>query len=123
MIAYRLAPAGSPLFYAGMCAGAFLPLALYGPALATIQGNVPVRMRSTISGVTMTLINVLVIALGNFAVGAISDRLAGGSLQQPLTYLLLATDLFAASSVLCFLALSLRGPVLTAPDLSAGEVR
>ncbi len=41
MIAYRFAPTGSALFYVGMCAGFFLPLAAYGPALALIQGLTP----------------------------------------------------------------------------------
>ena len=37
MLAYRFAPAGSALFYIGMCAGFVLPLATYGPANALIQ--------------------------------------------------------------------------------------
>ncbi|MGU7773935.1 MFS transporter [Burkholderia sp. MR1-5-21] len=108
MIAYRFAPAGSPLFYAGMCAGAFLPLALYGPAITVIQGHVPTRMRSTITGLTMTLINIFAIALGNFAVGALSDRLATAGIHGPLTLVLLGTDLLAVASLPCFLALARR---------------
>src|SRR5262249_24348415 len=61
MIASRLVPGGSVLFYVGLCAGFFLPLALYGPALALIQGLTPVHMRSTITGMTMLLINVFAI--------------------------------------------------------------
>lgn len=106
MIAYRFAPAGSPLFYAGMCAGAFLPLALYGPAIAVIQGHVPARMRSTITGLTMTLINLFAIALGNFVAGALSDRLANAGVHAPLTWVLLGTDLLAVASLPCFLALA-----------------
>ncbi|MFM0210519.1 MFS transporter [Paraburkholderia sediminicola] len=108
MIAYRFAPAGSPLFYAGMCAGAFLPLALYGPAIAVIQGHVPARMRSTITGLTMTLINIFAIALGNFAAGALIDRLAAAGVHGPLTLVLLGTDLLAIASLPCFLALARR---------------
>jgi len=108
MIAYRFAPAGSPLFYAGMCAGAFLPLALYGPAIAVIQGHVSTRMRSTITGLTMTLINIFAIALGNFAAGSLSDRLAATGVHKPLTLVLLGTDLLAVASFACFLALARR---------------
>lgn len=106
MIAYRFAPAGSPLFYAGMCAGAFLPLALYGPAIAVIQGHAPMRMRSTITGLTMTLINLFAIALGNFVAGALSDRLANAGVHAPLTWVLLGTDLLTVASLPCFLALA-----------------
>jgi MFS family permease len=108
MIAYRFAPAGSPFFYAGMCADAFLPLALYGPAIAVIQGSVPAQMRSTITGLTMTLINIFAIALGNFAAGALSDRLAAAGVHGPLTLVLLGTDLLAITSLPCFVALARR---------------
>ena len=67
MLAYRFAEPGSILFYTGMCAGFFLPLALYGPALALIQGLTPVQMRSTVTGFTMMVINVFAIAIGNAA--------------------------------------------------------
>ena len=43
MVAYRFAARGSALFYVGMCAGFFLPLATYGPALALIQGPTPIQ--------------------------------------------------------------------------------
>ncbi|WP_459568232.1 hypothetical protein [Cupriavidus sp. 8B] len=62
MIAYRFAPAGSALFYAGMCAGFLLPLALYGPANTAITGMTPQKMRSPISGFSMLCINVFAIA-------------------------------------------------------------
>ncbi|WP_415913623.1 MFS transporter [Paraburkholderia sp. J63] len=106
MVCYRFAAAGSPLFYAGMCAGAFLPLALYGPAIAVIQGQVPTHMRSTITGLTMTLINVFAIALGNFVAGALSGRLAAAGVHGPLTLVLLGTDLCAIASLPCFVALA-----------------
>ncbi|GAB2582068.1 MFS transporter [Ramlibacter solisilvae] len=102
MIAFRLAPAGSALFYIGMCAGAFLPLALYGPANAVIQGLVPAHMRSTVAGFNMLLINLFAIALGNFALGFVSDRLAQGGAATPLTTVLLAADLLAVASGLLF---------------------
>ncbi|MBJ9752221.1 MFS transporter [Burkholderia cepacia] len=108
MIAYRFAPVGTALFYTGMCAGSFLPLAMYGPALAIIQSNVPARMRSTITGFTMTLLNVFAIALGNLAVGFLSDRLSAGGVHAPLTIALLATDVLAIASGPLFLALSKR---------------
>lgn len=95
MIAYRLAPAGTPLFYTGMCAGVFLPLALYGPSNALIQGLVPPQLRATVAGCNMLLINLFAIAGGNLAIGWASDRLARAGTAAPLTTVLLATDLLA----------------------------
>ena len=109
MVAYRFADAGSPLFYAGMCAGFFLPLATYGPSLALIQGLTPDAMRSTITGVTMLSINVFAIAIGNLAVGAVSDRVTAAGSGHALTYVLLATDLFVIAGA-AFYALAARGP-------------
>jgi predicted MFS family arabinose efflux permease len=109
MIASHLVAPGSLLFYPGLCAGFFLPLALYGPALALIQGMTPVRLRSTITGVTMLLINVFAIAVGNLAAGAASDRLAASGWTAPLTMVLVATDLAAVVAGV-FFAVAARGP-------------
>ena len=116
MVAYRFADAGSALFYIGMCAGFFLPLATYGPSLALIQGLTPDAMRSTVTGMTMLLINVFAIAIGNLVVGGISDRMAAAGSGHALTYVLLATDLLVISGAL-FYALAARGPrVAAAPQ-------
>jgi predicted MFS family arabinose efflux permease len=103
MIAYRLASAGSPLFYAGMCAGFFLPLALYGPAITVIQSLSPPHMRSTITGCCMLLINVFAVAIGSFAIGSVSDALARAGVSAPLTKVLLGADIVAIASALFFL--------------------
>ena len=113
MIAYRFAPPGSPLFYLGMCAGFFLPLATYGPSLALIQGMTPNHMRSTVTGVTMLLLNIFAIAIGNLAVGAVSDRMVAAGSTNALTIVLLATDIMAISAAM-FFTLAARGRVLQA---------
>ncbi len=115
MLAYRFAPAGSVLFYVGMCAGFFLPLAMYGPANALIQGLTAPQLRSTVTGFTMLLINVFAIAIGNLVVGAVSDRLSASGSTSALTTVLVATDVLAILSVV-FFALAARGPrVQSAP--------
>ena len=102
MLAYRFATPGSVLFYLGMIAGFFLPLASYGPANALIQALIPVSMRSTITGATMMLINVFAIAIGNLAVGAVSDRLTAGGSAIGLTTALVGTDVLVALSLWFF---------------------
>ena len=116
MVAYRFAEPGSALFYTGMCAGFFLPLATYGPSLALIQGLTPDAMRSTVTGMTMLLINVFAIAIGNLVVGGVSDRLAAAGAGHALTYVLLATDVLVIAAAV-FYALAARGPrVVAAPQ-------
>jgi predicted MFS family arabinose efflux permease len=115
MVAYRFAEPGTVLFYAGMCAGFFLPLATYGPSLAVIQGLTPASMRSTVTGFTMLLINVFAIAIGNLVVGGVSDRLSAAGSTHALTTVLLATDLLAIAGAV-FFGLAARGPrVASAP--------
>ena len=113
MVAFRFAGPGSALFYVGMCAGFFLPLATYGPSLAVIQGLTPNAMRSTVTGFTMLLINVFAIALGNLAVGAVSDRLGAAGTGNALTVALLGTDLLVIVGAV-FFALAARGPRIEA---------
>ena len=113
MLAYRFAPAGSALFYVGMCAGFFLPLATYGPSLALIQGLTPNKLRSTLTGFTMMLINVFAVALGNVAVGAVSDRLTAAGSTNALTTVLVATDILVITAAV-FFALAARGPKVEA---------
>ena len=102
MIAYRFVAPGTPLFYAGMAAGAFLPLAAYGPCNALIQAQVAPHLRATISGVAMMLINVFAITLGNLAVGLCVDRLGAAGVHAALTWSLFATDLLALAAAPCF---------------------
>lgn len=102
MLAYRFATPGSALFFMGMCAGFILPLASYGPANALIQALTPASMRSTITGATMMLINVFAIAIGNLAVGALSDRLTSGGSAVGLTTALVGTDILVAASLWFF---------------------
>lgn len=109
MIAYRFASPGSPLFYAGMCSGFFLPFALYGPTKTVVMSQVPAHMRATFEGFNMLLINVFAVAVGNLAVGAISDRLSRSGFSAPLTYVLLGTDVLAISSGVCFFMAARRG--------------
>ncbi|SEB19180.1 MFS transporter [Variovorax sp. YR216] len=113
MLAYRFAPAGSALFYLGMCAGFFLPLATYGPSLALIQGLTPDKIRSTVTGFTMLLLNIFAIALGNLAVGAVSDHLSAAGSIHALTAVLLVTDVLAISAA-AFFVLAARGTKLQA---------
>ncbi|TXH87781.1 MAG: MFS transporter [Rhodoferax sp.] len=102
MLLYRFATPGSALFFIGMCAGFILPLASYGPANALIQALTPVNMRSTITGATMMLINVFAIAIGNLAVGAISDRLTASGSSFGLSTALIGTDVLVMLSLWFF---------------------
>ncbi len=102
MIAYRFAEPGSPAFFGGMCAGAFLPLAVYGPANAAIMARVPAHTRSTMTGFSMLCINVFAISAGNLLAGWAIDLLGRQGTASPITYVLLGTDLVAIASAIAF---------------------
>lgn len=118
MIASRFAGAGSALQYVGLCASFFLPLAAYGPSIALIQGLTPDAMRATITGITMLLINVFAIAIGNLVAGAVSDRLVAAGSQHALTEVLIATDVLVIVGAV-FYALAARGPRIAAAPTGA----
>ncbi|WP_323183247.1 MFS transporter [Paraburkholderia sp. CNPSo 3076] len=102
MLAYRFVPAGSPLFYIGMCAGFFLPMAAYGSALTAITSMTPAKMRSTVTGFTMLLINVFALAIGTVAIGMLADHLKHAGSTAPLTGVLFVNDVLAISSAVWF---------------------
>lgn len=102
MLAYRFATAGSPLFYIGMCAGFFLPLAVYGPGMTALANMTPQKMRSTVTGFTMLSINVFALAIGTVVVGMAADHFIKAGVAAPLTGVLIATDVLAISSALFF---------------------
>jgi predicted MFS family arabinose efflux permease len=124
VVAYRLAPAGSALFYIGMCVAFFLPLAVYGPANAAIASMTPQNMRSTISGFTMLCINVFALAIGTVVVGAATDYLIANGVTVPLTRVLLTTDALAISSALFFALaarMSCKQPPIDIPSLQTAK--
>ncbi len=102
MLAYRFVPAGSPLFYIGMCAGFFLPMAAYGSALTAVTSMTPAKMRSTVTGFTMLLINVFALAIGTVAIGMLADHLKHAGSTAPLTGVLFVNDVLAISSAVWF---------------------
>jgi predicted MFS family arabinose efflux permease len=102
MLSYRFAPAGSPLFYIGMCAGFFLPMAAYGSALTAITSMTPAKMRSTVTGFTMLLINVFALAIGTVVIGMLADHLKRAGSTAPLTGVLFVNDVLAISSAMWF---------------------
>jgi 4-hydroxy-3-methylbut-2-en-1-yl diphosphate synthase IspG/GcpE len=77
------------VFFIGLCAGFFLLLATYGPALALLQVFAPRHMWATATGLTMLGINVFAIAIGNLAAGAVSDQLRASGAGAPLTKVML----------------------------------
>lgn len=102
MIVYRFVPVGSPLFYAGMCAGFFLPLALYAPGNTITMALAPPKMRATVAGFSMLCINLFTFSLGSLAAGAAIDYLKATGIEAPMTHVLLVTDIVAISSALFF---------------------
>jgi predicted MFS family arabinose efflux permease len=102
MVTALLVPADSSMLFVGLCAGFFLMLACYGPALALMQALSPRSMWATTMGLTMLGINVFAIAVGNLAAGAAVDHLRASGAEAPLTTVLLALNALVGLSLLFF---------------------
>jgi MFS family permease len=102
MIAAVFAPAGSAVFFVGLCACFFLLLACYGPAMALMQAFSPRHMRATTTGMTMPGINVFAIAIGNLAAGTVSDQLRASGAGALLTTVLLGLFVLVGLSLPLF---------------------
>jgi predicted MFS family arabinose efflux permease len=111
VVAYRIGLPGTPLFYAGMCATFFLPLAAYGPGVSLIQGMVPNHMRSTVTGFTMLALNMIANALGNLFAGKAVDMLTQAGQATPYSTVVLGTDLLACTALFFFMAARTKAPV------------
>jgi predicted MFS family arabinose efflux permease len=109
MIAALFVPAGSAVFFIGLCAGFFLLLATYGPALALLQVFAPRHMWATATGLTMLGINVFAIAFGNLTAGAVSDQLRASGAGAPLTKVMLGLYVLVGLSLPFFWRVSRSG--------------
>src|SRR5574337_300248 len=99
----RSCAAGPPwVFYTGMCAGFFLPMALYGAGNAGIVNLTPPRMRSTLASFNMLCINVFALSIGNVVAGRAVDVMAAHGVALPLTHVVLASDILGIASVVFF---------------------
>lgn len=94
-ILYRLAPAGSPLFYLGMGVGVFQLAAFYGPTFSTVQALAPDGARATITGFYILCLNVIGLGIGNTGAGWAVDHFRAAGVAQPYT-----------ASVLVFICIS-----------------
>ena len=94
-IAYRLSPAGSPLFFFGMGLGVFQLAAFYGPTFSTVQELAPDSARATVTGFYILCLNVIGLGIGNTGAGWAIDHFRAAGVAQPYT-----------ASVLVFLGIS-----------------
>jgi predicted MFS family arabinose efflux permease len=107
MLMRFFSPSGSPAFYVGLCAVFFLPMAVYGPANALLQGLPPARSRSLLTGVTILMINIVALAAGSAFIGIVSDRLKATGAPHPLSTALFCMDVAAICAAIFFLLAAL----------------
>lgn len=104
IVAYRLAPGGSPLMIAGMTASVLWFSAAYGPCFAIIERELPADLKATATGLNMLLINVLMIGGLAVLVGVASDALAARGVAGSWTWPLLGADLLAMTGIAALFA-------------------
>lgn len=99
MLAYRLMPAGTPLFLAGMAASVLFMTMLYGPVFTVIEAELPPHLKATATGINILALNILMIGGLAMAIGLSSDWLARTGHAQIWTMPLIGADLIAFLSL------------------------
>ncbi len=108
MLAFRLVDPGTPLFWAGMGAGIIFYSGFYGPAFAVLQSAAPDRMRASLTGLSMLLVNVVALGLGGLLIGMASDALKAAGSHQSLSLPLLVADATSLMTMFCFAVIAVR---------------
>jgi len=106
---YRLAPGGSPLFYAGMVGSILYMTVLYGPIFAVIEELLPARLKATSTGLNMLVINIVAIGAVSYSIGLASERLVAAGSAHSWTWPLMAADTLALLAI-PFTWLAMRSP-------------
>ena len=106
---YRLAPGGSPLFYAGMVGSILYMTVLYGPIFAVIEELLPARLKATSTGLNMLVINIVAIGAVSYSIGLASERLVAAGSAHSWTWPLMAADTLALLAI-PFPWLAMRSP-------------
>ncbi|MFZ1477680.1 MAG: MFS transporter [Sphingorhabdus sp.] len=105
ILAYRLAPADSPLFLAGMVASILYISSAYGPVFSVIEEELPRRLVASSTGFAMLAINLIVVGAVTLAIGAVSQLLHQAGIAQSWTIPMLGADCIALTAcVLLWLA-------------------
>lgn len=102
MLIRFFAPTDSLAFYVGLCASFYLPMAVYGPANAMLQGLTPARSRSLLTGFNILIINVVAVAIGTSLVGIFSDKLKAAGSTHPLSTAMIGADIATLCAVFFF---------------------
>lgn len=100
ILAYRLVPAGNPLFVAGMAASILFMTMIYAPLFSVIEEQLPAHLKATATGLNMLALNILMIGGLALGIGVVSQHLAETGSTASWTIPLLFADLIALSGLL-----------------------
>ena len=100
IIAYRLVPTDSPLFYAGMVASILYLSSAYGPVFSVLEEELPRHLVASSTGLSMLVINLFVIGGVTFTIGAVSQALQSMGVAQSWTIPMLGADCIALTACL-----------------------
>jgi predicted MFS family arabinose efflux permease len=99
ILAYRMMPASSAFFIAGMAASILFMTMIYGPLFSVIEEQLPSHLKATATGLNMLTLNILMIGGLALAIGVVSQNLAESGSTQSWTLPLLMADLIAFCGV------------------------
>ncbi|MFA5938036.1 MAG: MFS transporter [Sinimarinibacterium sp.] len=90
LLAYRLVPSHTPLFYALAVVGAMLSLMMFGPVFSAVQELAPSEHRSAAVALFLLCAAFVGAGGGNACVGFLSDLFAAQGIDEPITHATLA---------------------------------
>ena len=103
-LCYRLAPAGNPLFWIGICVAYFQLGAFYGPTFSAVQELCPAKVRSTVVAFYLMVLNVVGLGLGITLSGVVMDQLIARGVDQPYSWTLFVFTCLSGLAIPCYAA-------------------
>ena len=102
LIAYRIVPPESPLFFLGVGVGIFSLAAFYGPPFALVPELPPGKARATVTAFYILCLNVVGVGVGITGMGIVTDILRAQGAAQPYSLGLLIFTILSALALPAF---------------------
>lgn len=99
IIAFRFAPASSPIFFLGMVPSILFLTSAYGPIFSVIERELPEGLKATSAGFNMLVLNLFVIGGLSYIIGAVSDAMERRGMTGSWTWPMVGADSIAFVSI------------------------
>ena len=101
-IVFRYSEPNSLIFWVGVTLGYFQLGLFYGPVFSTVQELVPIKIRATIVGFLILMLNLVGLTFGSLGGGVAVDLLRAASVDNPYTTMLVIFTAISALNIPCY---------------------